>query len=587
MVPILLSPSTEQFLLLMTFMFPPVLFCVVTVILLATFGQSLGLREWYVQTLVYIFEWAATDIRTARRLELRLDSEEEGLDTTQEENTDYESDHSHPSLPARKTSAASTMSSPLGPRHRSASAQNIIVRSAEVDRIHEQEVQDGNDRSSTILTDGIYFMRAGLEAIVEDNVTCRFQAEELAYWNMLTRTSHIWSDFISWRLNLLYYGGVVFRYGVLLPTRLVIFVLGLTFLVTSTAVLGLLPECSLKRYLNEKCMLACYRILSRCVSAVIYFHDKHNKAKNGGICVANHTSPIDVMILSTDHCYALIGQSQGGLLGVIQRALARATTHIWFERSESRDRSHVANALRTHAENPNNLPVLIFPEGTCINNTSVMQFKKGSFEAGQTVYPIAMKYDPRFGDAYWNSHENGWFHYLLHMMSSWAIICNVWYLPAMNKGPNESAVQFANRVKRTIASRGGLVDMEWDGQLKRQPVSQKLIAETRSKYSERLHRIDSDAALFRQNQSDASMSSASSSTPAELNEVDADVTQVVSEIAESLQDLTANVESLKHMDEHPKIQYDDVITPDENAKPSLVHPKPIKEGPLASFSAHW
>jgi glycerol-3-phosphate O-acyltransferase 3/4 len=31
-------------------------------------------------------------------------------------------------------------------------------------------------------------------------------------------------------------------------------------------------------------------------------------------------------------------------------------------------------------EDPNKLPILIFPEGTCINNTSVMQFKKGSFE---------------------------------------------------------------------------------------------------------------------------------------------------------------------------------------------------------------
>ena len=50
------------------------------------------------------------------------------------------------------------------------------------------------------------------------------------------------------------------------------------------------------------------------------------------------------MILSTDHCYALIGQRHPGLLGFIQRALSRATNHIWFERSESRDRSHVAAA---------------------------------------------------------------------------------------------------------------------------------------------------------------------------------------------------------------------------------------------------
>lgn len=65
-------------------------------------------------------------------------------------------------------------------------------------------------------------------------------------------------------------------------------------------------------------------------------------AKNGGICVANHTSPIDVMILNCDNNYALIGQRHGGLLGVIQRALNRASKHIWFERSEASDRAAVA-----------------------------------------------------------------------------------------------------------------------------------------------------------------------------------------------------------------------------------------------------
>lgn len=32
---------------------------------------------------------------------------------------------------------------------------------------------------------------------------------------------------------------------------------------------------------------------------------------------------------------------------------------------------------------------------------------------------------------------------------------------------DESAVDFANRVKSAIARQGGLVDLEWDGQLKR------------------------------------------------------------------------------------------------------------------------
>lgn len=80
------------------------------------------------------------------------------------------------------------------------------------------------------------------------------------------------------------------------------------------------------------------RIFSRSFSSIIRFHDRQNKAKCGGICVANHTSPIDVMILSCDNCYAMIGQSQGGFLGFLQKTLSRSTHHIWFERTEAKDR---------------------------------------------------------------------------------------------------------------------------------------------------------------------------------------------------------------------------------------------------------
>jgi glycerol-3-phosphate O-acyltransferase 3/4 len=37
----------------------------------------------------------------------------------------------------------------------------------------------------------------------------------------------------------------------------------------------------------------------------------------------------------------------------------------------------------------------------------------------------------------------------------------------MYRGENESAIDFANRVKGVIAKQGGLVDLMWDGQLKR------------------------------------------------------------------------------------------------------------------------
>lgn len=82
--------------------------------------------------------------------------------------------------------------------------------------------------------------------------------------------------------------------------------------------------------------------------------------------------------------------------------------------------------------------------------------------------------------------------YLLRMMTSWAIVVNVWYLPPMTiqvccvttrtlarisisishatftcpvlcEQEGEDAARFANRVKSAIAHQGGLLDLPWWG----------------------------------------------------------------------------------------------------------------------------
>ena len=46
------------------------------------------------------------------------------------------------------------------------------------------------------------------------------------------------------------------------------------------------------------------------ISTVITYHNPENMPKDG-ICVANHTSPIDVLILACDNAYALV--RKGGI----------------------------------------------------------------------------------------------------------------------------------------------------------------------------------------------------------------------------------------------------------------------------------
>lgn len=47
------------------------------------------------------------------------------------------------------------------------------------------------------------------------------------------------------------------------------------------------------------------------------------------------------------------------------------------------------------------------------------------------------------------------------MMTSWAIVCDIYYLPPMEREPNETSVQFANRVKAEIAKKMNVVNLSW------------------------------------------------------------------------------------------------------------------------------
>ena len=109
--------------------------------------------------------------------------------------------------------------------------------------------------------------------------------------------------------------------------------------------------------------LACVAVAITHVELLCFCRE--NRPQKGGICVANHTTPIDVVILANDGCYAMVstggrhrgsvtgrvltqrppqvGQIHGGLMGVLQRSMVRSCPHVWFERSEMRDRHAVTS----------------------------------------------------------------------------------------------------------------------------------------------------------------------------------------------------------------------------------------------------
>lgn len=456
-----MANAVNTVILLTSVIFPPFLVILLISLVLASVGLTLGIRQKYIDALLKLFEYGRIKIAKAEKRKKSLEKSKECVVDSED---------------------GLVSNSEVAVISRDNSFRLVPEPEIQKDEVHQEQEKEPADFK---FDDALDFLKAGVEAIIEDEVTKRFSAEELQSWNLLTRTNKNY-HYISMRLTVIWFIGFFFRYCVLLPTRLFLTAFGVGWLCVCTAVIGYLPDGKFKRWLNWNASLMCFRILSRAFSAIIKYHNKENRAKGGGICVANHTSPIDVVILACDSCYSLIGQSHGGFLGILQRALARASSHIWFERSEVKDRSAVTNRMRKHVEDIQKHPILIFPEGTCINNTSVMMFKKGSFEIGGLVYPVAIKYDPRFGDPFWDSSKQTMTQYLLMMMTSWAIVCDVWYLPPMKRDEGEDAVDFANRVKSEIAKQGGLVDLVWDGQLKRMTVKKEWKEKQQAAYSQRI-----------------------------------------------------------------------------------------------------
>lgn len=118
-------------------------------------------------------------------------------------------------------------------------------------------------------------------------------------------------------------------------------------------------------------------------------------------------------------------------------------------------------------------------------------FKRGAFDLGATVCPIAIKYNKIFVDAFWNSKKQSFTAHLAKIMRSWALVADVWFLEPQTKLPDESSTEFAARVQKMIADKARLKIAPWDGYLKYYNLGEKhpdLVERQRKIYGDRVRR---------------------------------------------------------------------------------------------------
>jgi len=328
------------------------------------------------------------------------------------------------------------------------------------------------------LTTDVYL--EGVESIVDDNFWKCFQSKKPRPWN--------WNMYL-WPLWAI---GVVVRYLLLFPIRLTVFALGwIVFAIGMLTVQGIFKKGPKRIAMEHRLIMMMCGVFCITWGAVIHYHGSFFDPKPGQrqpVYVANHTSMIDVIILQQMRCFSLVGQRHKGIVRFLQEVVLGCLQCVWFDRGEIKDRAVVAKKLRAHSKDPARNPLLVFPEGTCVNNEYVIQFKKGIFEIGAPVVPIAIKYNKMFVDPFWNSSEQSFVMHLVELMTSWCLICDVWILDPHVRRSGESSEDFAARVKRAIADRAGLKNVNWDGYMKYWKPSERYMDSRRKAFSEKLRK---------------------------------------------------------------------------------------------------
>lgn len=237
----------------------------IVLFLIAAFGRRLGLRKFYIQLLLKLFQFSRQRVDEGRSK-------------------------------ARTPSVSLDDSDVL---------EDIPPLSFSQPKYLGSERQDLGFQLDDILE----YISAGMSAIVEDTVLTNFFPEQTPDWNLLTRNNTRAYEFVSFRLTMLWMVGFLIRYLFLLPTRLLVLFIGMIFLLVCTVVVGALPNGSLKRKLNARLNIFCFDFVAGSLSLFATFHNTENRPKSG-ITVANHTSPIDSMILSTDNVYDMVSYMQ-------------------------------------------------------------------------------------------------------------------------------------------------------------------------------------------------------------------------------------------------------------------------------------
>lgn len=316
-------------------------------------------------------------------------------------------------------------------------------------RFNEENPKKAKKR--TFLHDAIDFVALGAHSLEEDDFSNCFKPI---------------SPYEIKENGIAYAFSFIVRYFILFPLRIMILFIGIFFI----AFLFLYGT-YFKKY---NTIQASFLYFNKLVVFLLNFKITHVGEKCikkvPHLYVSNHTSFIDYVVLSSHKfSHAFIAEGHGGLFGFLLTQVLEKNGSIGFKRCDKQDRAQVLRRIKKHIES-GMAPMLIFPEGTCVNNESILLFQKGAFELDTLICPVGIKYKKEFADPYWNRRVHNFTLHSLYLLTRWGVEVEVHWMNPKKRKEEEDAIMFAHRIKTEIAQEMDLRNTIWNGYFKSSPV---------------------------------------------------------------------------------------------------------------------
>ncbi|XP_055526241.1 lysophosphatidylcholine acyltransferase isoform X2 [Wyeomyia smithii] len=204
-------------------------------------------------------------------------------------------------------------------------------------------------------------------------------------------------------------------------------------------------------------------LLSQCAIAMYSFAGlgistrgrKAHRREAPILVVSPHSSFMDaVIIYLTGLTSPLVRNADANLGKLIDYAQP-----IYVCREDPNSRQTTIKEIIERANSKENWPqILIFPEGTCTNRTSLIQFKPGAFYPGVPIQPVLVRYPNKVDTVTWTWEGPDALQLLWRTLTQFHTFCEIEFLPVYYPSEEEKRDPklYAKNVRNLMARELGI-----------------------------------------------------------------------------------------------------------------------------------